>query len=148
MQARLAVLALVLAACAHAPPPVMSAPDLADARAASAAFDRAQLAGDGPAIAALLAADFVFVQSDGRVVDGAAFVAGFAQPGLTFEPDARITNLTVRALGRDAVAIGGDAEIRGADHGVAFASRIRYLDVLVRTPAGWRVAYVQVTRRP
>ena len=110
-------------------------------------FDRAQLGQDRETLEAMVADDLVFVGSDGLRQDRAAFIAGWMDPGLKFEPVA-ITDRYFLPLGPDAGVVGGEAVLRFTSGGRSFTSRIRFADTFRRIGGQWQAVHIQATRVP
>ena len=108
-------------------------------------FDAAQIAKDGAALEALVADDLIFIEGDGTRSGKKAFVDGWIDPAVTFEPIA-ITDRTFTPLGPDAGIVGGELVLRGRAGGTAFASHIRFADTFRRVGGVWRATHIQVTR--
>jgi ketosteroid isomerase-like protein len=138
-----AALLLGLAPVAAAQPPVSpeTLRDLGDR------FDRAQVGQDREALEAMVADDLVFVGSDGARQGRSAFMAGWLDPDMRFEP-VTVTDRYFFPLGPDAGIVGGEAVLRGTSGGRAFASRIRFADTFRRVGGQWRAVHIQATRVP
>ncbi|HTU11825.1 MAG TPA: nuclear transport factor 2 family protein [Allosphingosinicella sp.] len=139
MTAFAAVAACLLAAGQDVP--VETLRDLADR------FDRAQIEQNRAAMEAMTAPDLVFVGSDGRRQDRAAFIAGWMDPGTRYQP-IQVTDRYILPLGPDAGVVGGDVVVRGTSNGRPFAVRIRFSDTFRRTAGQWRAVHIQATRVP
>lgn len=116
-------------------------------RAASQAFDDAQLHGDRAALERFLAPDFVFVRGSGKVTDRREFIATFTDGTLKLEPFT-ITNRVFIGLGADAGIMAAEGTMRGTANGKPFVDHFRYADTFLRRDGRWRVVYVQVTPLP
>ena len=110
-------------------------------------FDQAQIRQDGPALAAMISDDLVFIDGGGARLGKAEFVAGWLDPSLKFEPIA-ITGRYVIPLGPDAGIVGGEVVLRGNANGTPFASHIRFADTFRRVDGRWQAVHIQVTRVP
>lgn len=119
-------------------------PTEAEIKAASAAFDDAQLHKDGAGIDRFLADDFKFVRGSGKFTGRDDFIAGFTDPNISFEPFV-ITDPMYVPLGPDAGIVGGAGTIRGTENGKPFEEHFRFADTFRRIDGRWRVVYVQVT---
>jgi ketosteroid isomerase-like protein len=147
MASVISVAVLATAACACAPAPVAPIPAgdvVAAVKACAAEFDDAQLHGDRATIERYLAADFVFIRGAGVVADRTAFLAAFTDPAQHLEPFT-IVNRRAIELADTAVLIGGEATIRGTDHGQPFSEHFHYADIFQRRDGRWQVVYTQVT---
>lgn len=148
------IMALVLVAgCDTATPPKAEAPvSVADVsvqtlREVGDAFDRAQIAKDGAALQTLVADDLIFIDGDGARSGKKAFIDGWIDPAVTFEP-IDIQDRQFVPLGPDAGIVGGEVVLRGSAGGSAFASHIRFSDTFRRKDGTWQATHIQVTRVP
>src|SRR5688572_21368018 len=116
-------------------------------RAVADRFDRAQIAQDRATLEAMTAPDLVFVGSDGRRQDRAAFIAGWMDPGTRYAP-IEVADRYVLPLGPDSFIAGGDVVVRGTSGSQPFAVRIRFSDTFRRTGGQWRAVHIQATRVP
>jgi ketosteroid isomerase-like protein len=138
----------LLVAALAAFPAIAQAPDgNAEIRAAAQRFDDAQLHGDGATLEAMLAPDFLFVRGSGRIGDRRDFIAGFTDPNTKLEPFAITDRLFIRVSPEVAI-VGGEARIKGTDHGKPVAEHFRYSDTFARRDGRWVVVYTQVTGLP
>jgi hypothetical protein len=110
-------------------------------------FDRAQIEQDRATMEAMTAPDLVFVGSDGRRQDRAAFIAGWMESGTRYEP-IQVADRYFLPLGPDSFVAGGDVVVRGTSGGQPFAVRIRFSDTFRRTGGQWRAVHIQATRVP
>lgn len=116
-------------------------------KAASQAFDDAQLHHDRAALERFLAKDFKFVRGSGKITGRDEFIASFTDPKTKFEPFVIVDRIYV-PLGPDAGIVGGDGAIRGSEDGKPFTERFRFADTFHRRDGRWQVVYVQVTPIP
>lgn len=116
-------------------------------REAGDRFDRAQIEGDRAVLEAMTADSLVFVGSDGARQDKSAFIAGWTDPAIRFDP-VTIHDPYIVPLGADAGIVGGDALLSGTAGGRAFTSRIRFADTFQRIDGCWRAVHIQATRVP
>ncbi|HMD60497.1 MAG TPA: nuclear transport factor 2 family protein [Opitutaceae bacterium] len=103
-------------------------------------YVRAFLARDVARFRGLLAADFVGVLADGRVIDKSGFLAQAATP-----PDARdlrLHDVVIRVYG-DSALVGAAVDYRRAG---GSGVRTRYTSVYVRRAGRWEIVWVQWTR--
>jgi len=135
------LLALATPALAQTPP------DNAEVRAASQAFDDAQLHGDRAVLERMLASDFLLVHGSGRVGDRKDFIDGFTDPNSHLEPFEISDRLFIRPS-PDTAIVGGEAWVRGTDNGKPFKQHFRYSDYFAKRNGQWVVVYVQVTPLP
>ena len=142
------VVPIILAAFALAP--VASAGDHSqlprDLASAAAAYDRAQVQGDGPALSRLLADDYVLVNSGAKVETKAQFIADSTTPGDTLKPFT-VEDEVVRVW-TDGAVLGGAVTLEGVSGGQAFKARLRFADVWARRDGRWQVVFTQVTKIP
>jgi ketosteroid isomerase-like protein len=144
MRAGIAAALLFLAEPACAAQAEVSAETL---RQVADRFDRAQIEQDRPTLEAMTADDLVFVGSDGVRQGRAAFIAGWIDPRVRFEP-ITITDRYFIPLGPDIGVVGGDVVLRGTSGTQAFTSRIRFSDTFRRIGGRWRAVHIQATRVP
>jgi ketosteroid isomerase-like protein len=144
MNARYLALTLMIAAPAAAQ---QTPPDNAEIRAAAQAFDDAQLHGDRAVLERMLAPDYLLVHGSGRVGDKKDFIDGFTDPNAHLEPFDIRDRLFIRPS-PDTAIVGGEAWVRGTDHGKPFKQHFRYSDTLARRNGQWMVVYTQVTPLP
>jgi ketosteroid isomerase-like protein len=138
----------LLFAAAIAFPVLAQAPDgNAGIRAAADAFIQAQERGDAAALEQLIAPDFLFVRSSGRVGDRREFITGFTAPGNRLEPF-RITDRMFVRASPDVAIVGGEAWIKGTEAGKPLSQHFRYSDTLARRDGRWLVVFTQVTPLP
>jgi ketosteroid isomerase-like protein len=131
---------IALADPASAQPPS----DNAEIRAAAQAFDDAQLHGDRAVLERMLAPDYLLVHGSGRVGDKKDFIDGFTDPNSHLEPFEISDRLFLRPT-PDTAIVGGDARVRGTDHGKPFKQHFRYSDIFAKRNGQWVVVYTQVT---
>ncbi|HXQ82221.1 MAG TPA: nuclear transport factor 2 family protein [Opitutaceae bacterium] len=130
---------LVLAAVPAGAQEAARADELA-IRQLNADYVRAFVACDVARFRDLLAADFVGVLADGRVIDKAEFLAQAA-----LRPDARglrLNDMVIRVYG-DTALVGAAVAYRRAD---GSAVRTRYTSVYLRRGGLWAIVWVQWTR--
>ncbi|MEP6899206.1 MAG: nuclear transport factor 2 family protein [Rhodanobacter sp.] len=113
---------------------------------AVAAFDRAQVAGDGPALARLLADDYVLVNSRAQIEHKADFINDYTAPGWKLMPYV-VEDETVRSW-NDGAVLAGVATLQGASGGKPFKARLRFADVWRRRGGKWQVIFTQAMREP
>ncbi|MEI7036823.1 nuclear transport factor 2 family protein [Fulvimonas yonginensis] len=144
MKTAIALFALAVAFHAHATAPHrMLPPALAKA---VAAFDRAQMQGDGAALARLLADDYVLFNSRARVEDKAAFIRDYTAPGFSMEPFT-IEDEVVRHWPGGAV-LGGVVTLEGTREGKPYKVRLRFADIWAERGGRWQVIFTEATRVP
>ena len=119
---------------------------MAEADDASRSFDTAQFRKDTLALDRMLSANMVYIRGSGEVSDRSGFIAAFASPDVAFEPFV-LEDRRVISLGPTVVAVTADGTIRGTDNYVAFEDRFRFTDIFRKERGGWKVIFVQVTRK-
>jgi ketosteroid isomerase-like protein len=129
---------------AHATAPhAMLPPALARA---VAAFDRAQMQGDGAALGRLLADDYVLFNSRGLVEDKAAFIRDYTAPGTSMKPFT-VEDEVVRYWPGGAV-LGGLVTLEGTSGGKPYKVRLRFADIWAERDGRWQVVFTGATRSP
>lgn len=113
---------------------------------AVAAFDRAQVSGDGEALGRLLADDYVLFNSRAQVEDKAAFIRDYTAPGTSMQPFT-VEEEVVRQWPGGAV-LGGVATLRGTAAGAPYSVRLRFADVWAERNGRWQVIFTEATRAP
>ena len=109
------------------------------------AFDHAQLAKDQEALEAMVDDELVFVQSSGKRVGKAEFIAGWTGAGDRFDPIVLIDR-TVTQLGPDSFVVSAETTLSGVSGGQSFGSHFRFSDTFRRRDGRWRAVHIQVTR--
>jgi hypothetical protein len=147
MKTAIALLTLAVAfhageARATAPHPMLPA---ALAKAV-AAFDRAQMHGDGAALGRLLADDYVLFNSRGLVEDKAAFIHDYTAPGTWMKPFT-VEEEVVRHWPGGAV-LGGVVTLEGSSEGKPYKVRLRFADIWAERDGRWQVIFTEATRAP
>lgn len=113
---------------------------------AVAAFDRAQMDGDGGALGRLLADDYVLFNSRGLVEDKAAFIRDYTAPGSSMKPFT-VEQELVRHWPGGAV-LGGVVMLQGTSEGKPYKVRLRFADIWAERDGHWQVIFTQATRVP
>lgn len=103
----------------------------------------AERTGDGPALRALLAPDFVGLDLHARKVNRAQFIAGFQRPELHLAT-LRIDQLSVRFVDSVAIVI-GRSRFTGDLAGRAISGTSRFLDTWARRAGSWQLVASSVT---
>jgi ketosteroid isomerase-like protein len=144
-----AVTLLALAVAFHArdaratSPHRMLPPELAKA---VAAFDRAQVEGDGAALGRLLADDYVLFNSRALVEDKVAFIRDYTATGSSMKPFT-VEDEVVRHWPGGAV-LGGVATLEGTSEGKPYKVRLRFADIWAERDGRWQVIFTEATRAP
>jgi len=110
-------------------------------------FDQAQLQKDGAALEQMIADDLVFITGDGKRLGKKEFIAGWTDPGDTYDP-ITLVDRVVHPLGTDAGIVSAETVLSGTSGGKKFSSHFRYSDTFRRVNGEWSATYIQVTRVP
>jgi hypothetical protein len=142
------MLPLMLAAALVAAPVEMPRyanlpPDLAEA---ARAFDQAQVKGDGVALRALLADDYLLVNSRGERENKAEFIRDYTAPGFTFAPF--VIDQPVTQVWATGAVLGGIVDAHGMSEGKPYAMRLRFSDVWAKRNGKWQVIFTDASRAP
>src|SRR3569833_3695358 len=142
------MLSLIFAAALAAIPAEMPSypdgpPDLA---AAARAFDQAQVKGDGAALRALLADDYLLVNSRGERENKAEFIRDYTAPGFTFAPF--VIDQPVTQVWATGAVLGGIVDAHGMSEGKPYARRLRVSDVWAKRNGKWQVIFTAASRAP
>jgi ketosteroid isomerase-like protein len=146
---RIACLAAVVAAFVVTPalyataPHAMLPPALAKA---VAAFDQAQIHGDGAALQRLLADDYVLFNSQGKVENKQDFIRDYTTPGFTMKPFT-VEQEVVRQWPGGAV-MGGVATLEGTSDGKPYRVRLRFADIWGLRDGRWQVIHTSAMHVP
>lgn len=134
---------LALQGAAAAMPADALPPDLAEALAA---YDRATVANDIPALREIVADDYMLVNSDTSVQDKESYLADFAVPGFRMEP--YVMQAPIARVWNDAALTGGLMPLAWTQDGVRHSRMLRIAHVWAKSGGRWRIAYTQLTRVP
>jgi ketosteroid isomerase-like protein len=137
------ILGLALSALSASGKEPVLPPDLASA---AAAYDEAQVKGDGAALTRLLAEDYTLVSSNAHVYTKAQFIADSTAPGSTLEPFV-LKNVINRVWG-DGAVLSGEVELKGTSEGKPYAAHMRFADIWRKRGGEWRVVFTEVTLIP
>lgn len=118
-------------------------PDLA---AAARAFDQAQVKGDGAALQALLADDYLLVNSRGEYENKAEFIHDYTAPGFTFAPFT--IERPVTQIWAEGAVLGGVVAAHGMSDGKPYAMRLRFSDVWAKRGGKWQVIFTDASPAP
>ena len=127
---------LVLAVTADAIPP--------DLAAAVAAYDRATVTKDIPALSAIVTDNYFLVNSDASTQDKASYLADFRIRDFIIEPY-KIRDPLLRLAG-DGALTGGTMRLSWTLHGRHETRDLRVVHFWLRHGRGWRLSYSQLTR--
>ncbi|MBS0505294.1 MAG: nuclear transport factor 2 family protein [Proteobacteria bacterium] len=118
----------------------------ADLAAAAQAYDQAQVKGDRAALERLLAADYLLVNSRGKLESRAQLIADYTAPGFRLDPFT--VEHEVRRLWGDGAVMGGVATLTGVDGGKPYRVRLRFSDIWAKRGGRWQVIYTAASREP
>ena len=110
-------------------------------------FDQAQLSKDGPALERMIADDLVFITGSGKRQGKKEFIAGWTDPGDTFDPITLVDRI-VTPLGPEAGMVSAETVLSGTSGSKKFSSHFRFTDTFRRTGGEWKAVHIQVTRIP
>lgn len=118
-------------------------PDLAKA---AAAFDTAQVAGDGQALKALLADNYKLVNSSNKVEDKAQFIADYT------DPDFKLLLFTLKApvhvVWETGAVLSAEVDYRFLQKGKPGGVYFRFSDIWAKRQGRWQVVYTGVAKLP
>jgi hypothetical protein len=142
-----AVRALIVSVAAA----ILSAPAAAaelptDLAQAAATFDAAQVAGNAAALGRLLADDYVLVNSHGERESKAEQIGDFTTPGFKLDP--LIVEQRIVQLWPGSALLGELATFSGAEKGLRYSARLRFVDVWAKRDGAWQVIYSQASAAP
>lgn len=137
-----AILSLLLCAVATAAAPQDDA--VRELTAIADAWDKAIVRKDQPAIEANMAADFLQIRGNGKVVGHEEFIRGIMDPTLTLDPYV-VEDFSVRLLGDSVALLYGRIRMKGSSSGERFEDHFRYIDTYTRRGGRWQVVSVQIT---
>ena len=118
-------------------------PDLATA---AKDYDRANIAGDIPALERLFADDYVLVNSDASVENKQQAIADFRMPGFKIDP--YVMTKTVATAWDNGAVISGVVQLSWTQDGKHQQRLIRVAHVWAKRRGAWQMTYTQVTRVP
>jgi hypothetical protein len=118
-------------------------PDLAKA---VAAYDAAQIKGDGAELKRLLAEDYTLVNSSGAIENKAQLIADYTNPGYKLDPF--VVREPIEKVWSDGAVMAGLATLSGTDGGKHFELTLRFADIWAKRHGVWQVIYTHVSRPP
>ncbi len=124
-------------------PPARLPPDLARA---VLEYDRATTRNDVQALAALVADDYLLVNSDSSLQNKQSYLADFKLPGFKVAP--YVLAQPVYKVWRDAAMTGGRLSLRWTQDGRKHERLLRVVHVWAKQDGRWRLTYTQLTRVP
>jgi ketosteroid isomerase-like protein len=116
-----------------------------EVRSVMETYRQALMRKDAAALAPLLSDDLTYTHSSNLHQDKAAVLA--AQKGNSVVEAMDFNNLRVRLYGNTAI-VTCDLDSRSNNGGVATATHLHVLHVLVKAPGGWQLVARQATRYP
>ncbi|MGN6819760.1 MAG: nuclear transport factor 2 family protein [Sphingomonas sp.] len=135
----------IAAQTSAAPRPMPAYPGVpTDLARAAAAFDLAQVKGDGAALESLLADDYLLVNSQDKREDKAQFIADYTAKGFSMEPFA-IDDQVIKVWS-DGAVLGGAVTMKGMSEGKPYSVRIRFSDIWAKRGGKWQVIYTHANR--
>jgi hypothetical protein len=117
-----------------------------DLAKAAAAYDRAQIDNDGPALQRLLADDYTLVNGGAAIYSKAAFIRDSTAPGFSLRP--YVVEHAINKVWRDGAVLSGEVTLHGTDGGKPFTGHTRFADVWAKRGGRWQVVFTEVTRFP
>jgi hypothetical protein len=130
-------------------PPVQAAGDDAASRdldRATATYHRATMAMDVDALSALVAEDYVLVNSDSSVQDKASYLADFRLPDFRLDP--YVVETPFRRIWSGAALAGGTMRLAWSLSGRRHRRHLRFVHIWALHDGGWRLAFSQLTQIP
>jgi ketosteroid isomerase-like protein len=130
------------------PAPGLAAPmaDQAEVSAIDIEYQAAVKRGDVATMDHILHPDFVLVRGDGRTVTRNEILDGARSGAYAYEQQDELPGTqTVRVWGNDTAVVTALLWIKGKYQGQPFDRRVWFSDTYVRTAAGWRYAFAQVS---
>nr|MBA2686344.1 nuclear transport factor 2 family protein [Gemmatimonadaceae bacterium] len=109
-------------------------------------YDEAQVHNDVPALAKLVADDFVLVNSDASVENKQQYLADFRLPGFKIDPYVR--EQPVEKAWGDAALIAGLVHLSWTQDGKHQTRTLRIAYAWAKRAGRWQATYGQVTRVP
>ncbi|MEP7098720.1 MAG: nuclear transport factor 2 family protein [Dokdonella sp.] len=116
----------------------------ADLARAVTEFDRAQIKGDGHALARLLADDYVLVNSRAQLENKADFINDYTAPGWKLMPYV-VEDETIRHW-NDGAVLSGTVTLQGLSDSKPFKARLRFADIWRKRDGRWQVIFTQAMR--
>lgn len=107
-------------------------------------YDLAQIASHRAELEALLADDYLLVNSAGEVEDKRQLIADQMAPGYKLEPFMVVH--PVERRWRDGAVMGGLAALHGRSGGESFSVCLRFADIWRLRAGRWQVVYTQAAR--
>jgi hypothetical protein len=122
------------------------APDRAEISALDIEYQAAVKRGDVATMDRILHPDFILVRGDGRTVTRDEILEGARSGDYVFEQQDELPGTqTVRLWGKDTAVVTALLWVKGMHRDQPFDRRVWFSDTYVRTTAGWRYAFAQVS---
>ena len=118
----------------------------ADLARAVSDYDQATSRNDVATLSALVAEDYVLVNSDSTVQDKGSYLSDFARPGFRIDP--YVIEQPVQKVWRDVAVTGGLLHLGWTQDGKHQQRMARIAHVWARSGARWQIVYSQLTRVP
>ena len=144
---RILALAFVALCAVQAGAAKAASPDQASLVDFADRFDQAQIRKDGAALERMVGDDLVFITGSGKRQGKKEFIAGWTDPGETYDPITLIDRV-ITMLGPDAGMASAETVLSGTSGGKKFSSRFRFTDTFRRVAGKWQAVHIQVTRIP
>jgi ketosteroid isomerase-like protein len=109
-------------------------------------YDRATVSNDIAALADLVTADYVLVNSDSTLQDRQSYLEDFKVPGFRLDPYE--LQQPIRKVWGDAALLAGILQLRWTLKGEYHERLLRIAHVWTRQDDRWRLTYTQLTRMP
>lgn len=109
-------------------------------------YDQATIANDTDALGALVADDYVLVNSDATVQDKQSYLADFKAPGFKIDPYVMAQPL-LKVWGNTALT-GGLLRLSWSQNGRRQIRPLRIVHIWAKHQGHWRITYTQLTRVP
>lgn len=109
-------------------------------------YDRATTRNDVATLAALVADDYLLVNSDSSLQDKRSYLEDFKLPG--FKVDPYVIDQPVRKVFKDAAMTGGLLPLEWTQDGARHQRLLRVVHVWAKQNGRWRLTYTQLTRVP
>lgn len=129
-------------------PPAQAAGDesIRDLDRAAETYHRATMAMDVDTLSALVAEDYMLVNSDSSVQDKASYLADFRLPDFRLDP--YVVEAPLRRIWSAAALTGGSMRLAWSLSGRRHRRHLRFVHIWALHDGGWRLAYSQLTQIP
>lgn len=118
----------------------------ADLAQALDAYDRATTSNDTAALDALIAEDYMLVNSDSSVEDKAQYLADFHLPGFRIDP--YVMQEPLQKVWGEFALTGGLLPLTWTQDGAPHRRTLRIVHAWIKREGRWRIAYTQLTHVP